>query len=197
MIVDMPATTTGNVSRRIVELRKSGGAITLGRVLTLVIATDDDMQTETVIDAANAASREHPCRVIVLARGARKAATRLDAQIRVGGDSGASEVVVLRLYGPLAEHAESVAVPFLLPDTPVVAWWPGEPPADPARDPIGMLAGRRITDAAPARNPSKALTQRQLSYTAPIWRGAGSLHGGRCWPVPSINRRTSTSSPRP
>ncbi len=166
MIVDMPATTTGNVSRRIVELRKSGGAVTLGRVLTLVIATDDDMQTETVIDAANAASREHPCRVIVLAKGARKAATRLDAQIRVGGDSGASEVVVLRLYGPLAEHAESVAVPFLLPDTPVVAWWPGEPPADPARDPIGMLAGRRITDAAAARNPSKALTQRQLSYTA-------------------------------
>jgi len=30
MIVDMPATTTGNVSRRIVELRKSGGAVTLG-----------------------------------------------------------------------------------------------------------------------------------------------------------------------
>lgn len=164
MIIDLPATTTGNVNKRIVELRKRGGAVTLGRVLTLVIATDDDMQTEAVIDAANAASREHPCRVIVLARGARKAATRLDAQIRVGGDAGASEVVVLRLYGPLADHAASVAVPFLLPDTPVVAWWPGEPPADPARDPIGRLASRRITDAAASRNPSKSLIQRQQSY---------------------------------
>lgn len=164
MIIDMPATTTGSVNRRIVELRKSGGAVTLGRVLTLVIATDDDAQTETVIDAANAASREHPCRVIVLARGARKAAPRLDAQIRVGGDAGASEVVVLRLYGPLADNAASVTVPFLLPDTPIVAWWPGEPPADPARDPIGMLATRRITDAAAARNPVRALLQRQSSY---------------------------------
>jgi len=102
--------------------------------------------------------------VIVLARGARKAAPRLDAQIRVGGDAGASEVVVLRLYGPLADNAASVTVPFLLPDTPIVAWWPGEPPADPARDPIGMLATRRITDAAAARNPVRALLQRQSSY---------------------------------
>ncbi|MEO9220646.1 MAG: glucose-6-phosphate dehydrogenase assembly protein OpcA, partial [Mycobacteriaceae bacterium] len=166
MIIDMPATTTGSVNRRIVELRKSGGAVTLGRVLTLVIATDDDAQTEDVIDAANDASREHPCRVIVLARGARKAAPRLDAQIRVGGDAGASEVVVLRLYGPLADNAASVTVPFLLPDTPIVAWWPGEPPSNPAQDPIGRLATRRITDAAAARNPIRALTQRQARYTA-------------------------------
>ena len=166
MIIDLPATTTGSVNRRIVELRKSGGAVTLGRVLTLVIATDDDAQTEDVIDAANDASREHPCRVIVLARGARKAAPRLDAQIRVGGDAGASEVVVLRLYGPLADNAASVTVPFLLPDTPIVAWWPGEPPSNPAQDPIGRLATRRITDAAAARYPIRALTQRQASYTA-------------------------------
>ena len=40
--------------------------------------------------------------MIVLARGQRRAAARLDAQIRVGGDAGASEVVVLRGYGELA-----------------------------------------------------------------------------------------------
>ena len=39
-------------------------------------------------------------------------------RLRVGGDAGAGEVVVLRLSGPLAEHASSVVVPFLLPDTP-------------------------------------------------------------------------------
>ena len=56
-------------------------------------------QSEDPIAAANAASFEHPCRVIVVARGAKRASPRLDAQIRVGGDAGASEVVVLRLYG--------------------------------------------------------------------------------------------------
>lgn len=181
MIVDLPSTTTSAVNGKMVDLRQRGGAVTLGRVLTLVIVTDDGGPTEQSIDAANDASREHPCRVLVLARGAKRAAARLDAQIRVGGDAGASEVVVLRMYGPLADQGASVAVPLLLPDAPVVAWWPGEPPAIPAEDPVGRLAQRRITDAAVARNPVKALAQRRASYTdgdtdlawprLTLWRG--------------------------
>lgn len=165
MIVDLPSTTTATVNKKMVELREHGGAIALGRVLTLVIVIDDGDPIEQSIDAANDASREHPCRVIVLARGARRAATRLDAQIRVGGDAGASEVVVLRLYGPLAEQGACVTVPLLLPDAPVVVWWPSEAPAIPAEDPVGRLAQRRITDASVARHPLKALAQRRLSYT--------------------------------
>lgn len=165
MIVDLPSTTTAAVNRKMVQLRQTGGAVALGRVLTLVIITDDGGPTEDAIDAANDASREHPCRVIVLARGAKRAAARLDAQIRLGGDAGASEVVVLRMYGPLADQGASVTVPLLLPDAPVVVWWPCEPPAVPADDPVGMLAQRRITDCAVARNPLKALAQRRASYT--------------------------------
>ena len=99
MIVDLPSSTTSAVNRKLVELRESGGVLALGRVLTLVIVTDDGASIEKAIEAGNSASREHPCRVIVLARGQRRAAPRLDAQIRVGGDAGASEVVVLRGYG--------------------------------------------------------------------------------------------------
>jgi len=135
-------------------------------VLNLVIVTDDGAHTEKAIDAANDASREHPCRVIVVARGARRAAPRLDAQIRVGGDAGASEVIVLRLYGPLADQGAGCVIPLLLPDTPVVAWWPFEAPAVPAKDPIGVLASRRITDAANQKNPLRALNQRKASYVA-------------------------------
>ncbi|TQM84224.1 glucose-6-phosphate dehydrogenase assembly protein OpcA [Saccharothrix saharensis] len=165
MIIDLPSTTTSQVNSKLVRLREEGGAVTLGRVLTLVIVTDDGTKTEEAIDAANDASREHPCRVIVVARGARKAAPRLDAQIRVGGDAGASEVIVLRLYGELANEGASCVVPLLLPDTPVVAWWPNEAPAVPAEDPIGQLAQRRITDAAAEKNPIKALEQRRTGYT--------------------------------
>jgi glucose-6-phosphate dehydrogenase assembly protein OpcA len=164
VIIDLPATTTSQVNSKLVHLREQGGANTIGRVLTLVIVTDDDQRTEEVIDAANHASREHPCRVIVLARGAKKASPRLDAQIRVGGDAGASEVIVLRLYGQLANEGASCVVPLLLPDAPIVAWWPFEAPAVPADDPIGKLATRRITDSAAARNPSKALEARAKSY---------------------------------
>lgn len=164
MIVDLPSTTTAKVNAALVEIRERGGAVALGRVLTLVIVTDDSEQVEQSIDAANEASKEHPCRILVVARGAKRAAVRLDAQIRVGGDAGASEVIVLRVYGQLADHGDSVVIPLLLPDCPVVAWWPGTAPTVPVQDPIGALAQRRITDTAAARQPIKALEARRISY---------------------------------
>jgi glucose-6-phosphate dehydrogenase assembly protein OpcA len=164
VIVDLPSTSTSKVNHALIEVRERGGAVALGRVLTLVIVTDDSEQVEESIQAANEASREHPCRVLVVAKGAKRAGARLDAQIRVGGDAGASEVLVLRLYGPLADHGESVVVPLLLPDCPVVTWWPGAAPAVPVEDPLGVLAQRRITDAAAARQPIKALDARRATY---------------------------------
>jgi glucose-6-phosphate dehydrogenase assembly protein OpcA len=165
MIVDLLSTTTAAVNHALIDASERSGAVTVGRVLTLVIVTDDSEQVEHSIEAANEASKEHPCRVLVVARGPKRAATRLDAQIRVGGDAGASEVLVLRLYGPLADHGDSVVIPLLLPDCPVVAWWPGAAPAVPAQDPIGKLAQRRITDTAAARQPIKTLELRRSSYT--------------------------------
>jgi len=165
VIVDLPSTTTGDVSKKLVEIRESGGAVTLGRVLTLVVLTKSVSGAEDAIAAANEASREHPCRVIVLAPDDRDAPPGLDAQIRVGGDAGASEVVILRLHGDLADHEDSVVVPFLLPDTPVVAWWPDEAPPVPGKDKVGKLAIRRITDATHAPDPRSAIAGRLASYT--------------------------------
>ena len=166
MILDLPDTDTGAINKKIVALREEGGAITLGRVLTLVIAPDTEALLEESIEAANAASREHPCRVIVVIPGDRLAAeARLDAQLRVGRDAGANEVVVLRLSGPLAGHASSVVMPFLLPDTPVVTWWPDIAPAVPAQDPLGQLAIRRITDATNGADPLASIKGRLGGYT--------------------------------
>ncbi len=165
MIVDLPDTTTNAVNKRITSLREEGRAITLGRVLTLVVAPDSEAILEDAIEAAVGASREHPCRIIVVVPTDRSAPeARLDGQLRVGGDAGAGEVVVLKTAGPLADHASSVVLPFLLPDTPVVAWWPGTAPAVPAQDPLGRLAIRRITDATGAADPLAALRSRLESY---------------------------------
>lgn len=167
MIVDLPDTNTGAINKKIVTMREEGGAVTLGRVLTLVIAPDTEALLEDSIEAANAASREHPCRVIVVIPGDRLAEeARLDAQLRVGRDAGSNEVVVLRLSGPLAGHAGSVVMPFLLPDTPVVTWWPDVAPAVPAQDPLGQLAVRRITDATAVEDPLAAIKSRRKGYAA-------------------------------
>jgi glucose-6-phosphate dehydrogenase assembly protein OpcA len=167
MIVDLPDTTTNATNRKLLDLREEGGAVTLGRVLTLVIAPDTEAVLEDSIAAANYASREHPCRVIVVSPADRLAGQpRLDAQIRVGHDAGAGEVVVLRLSGPLANHADSVVVPFLLPDTPVVAWWPDNAPEVPAQDPLGRLAVRRITDITNDTDPLSRIRRRLPGYAA-------------------------------
>jgi glucose-6-phosphate dehydrogenase assembly protein OpcA len=167
VIVDLPDTSTDLINKKIIGLREEGGAVTMGRVLTLVIAPDTEAMLEESIEAANAASHEHPCRIIVVIPGDRLSTeARLDAQIRVGGDAGAGEVVVLRLSGPLANHASSVVLPFLLPDTPVVAWWPDIAPPVPAQDPLGKLAIRRITDATNGTDPLEAIKSRVQGYTA-------------------------------
>ncbi|GEE02754.1 putative OxpP cycle protein OpcA [Gordonia spumicola] len=164
MIVDLPDTDTTEISKKLVRMRSSGGAVTLGRVLTLIIDVDASAGTEEAVSASNAASREHPCRVIVVCRGDRDADARLDAQIRVGGDAGASEVVLLTLSGPLAEHPHAVVMPFLLPDTPVVTWWPGRAPDQPSKDRLGRLASRRITDARQSPDPRAFLAKRRAGY---------------------------------
>jgi glucose-6-phosphate dehydrogenase assembly protein OpcA len=146
VIVDLPDTTVSTIAKKLVSVREEGGAVALGRVLTLVIVSTGGFDEEA-IEAANAASREHPMRVIVLVVQP-DAATGLDAQIRVGGDAGASEVVVLRARGEAADNQESLVNGLLLPDAPVVAWWPEDPPSAPASSAIGRMAQRRITDAS-------------------------------------------------
>ncbi|MFZ2512281.1 MAG: glucose-6-phosphate dehydrogenase assembly protein OpcA, partial [Gordonia sp. (in: high G+C Gram-positive bacteria)] len=108
MIIDLPDTTTRDISKKLVSMRKSGGEVTVGRVLTLIIDTDPGEAAEEAMRASNEASREHPCRIVVVIRADPSGPTRLDAQIRVGGDAGASEVVVLTLVGELTEHAHAV-----------------------------------------------------------------------------------------
>ena len=66
----------------------------------------------------------------------------------MGGDAGASEVVVLRASGDAASNVESLVTGLLLPDAPVVVWWPDNPPATPSQSPLGRIAQRRITDAS-------------------------------------------------
>jgi glucose-6-phosphate dehydrogenase assembly protein OpcA len=164
VIRDLTDTTTTGISKTLVRLRNEVGAMALGRVLTLVVIVED-ADAGQAIEVANQASRQHPCRIIVVIPGDRRGKNRLDAQIRLGGDAGASEIVVLRLYGALANHGPSVVVPLLLPDSPIVAWWPGEAPPDVGKDPIGAMAQRRITDAAQHRNPRLILKKRAASYT--------------------------------
>lgn len=159
MIVDLPDKTTAAISARLVRLRADTGSMALSRVLTLLVVVDE-AHADAAIETANDASRQHPCRIIVVIAGSKRGAARLDGQIRVGGDAGASEVVVLRLFGRLASHGRAVVTPLLLADSPIVAWWPANGPHEPSKDPIGMMAQRRVTDAARSSTTSRTVLRR-------------------------------------
>lgn len=165
MIVELKDTTVSKVSKALVQMREQGGAVALGRVLTLVIQTDIS-GLESAVKSANESSREHPCRIIVLAetKKSANAKAKLDAEIRVGGDAGASEVIVLKASGAASSDPELLVTGLLLPDAPVVAWWPAESPKSLADSSIGRIATRRITDASRQEDPHAFLKQLAKGY---------------------------------
>ena len=164
MNIDLTDTTTRRIQDALTQARHLMGGPAVGMVLTLIIVTDESAQYDAV-RAATEAAREHPCRVLtVISRDSRGSSSRLDAEIRIG-ETGPGETVLLRMYGPLALHADSVVVPLLMPDTPVVTWWPGgRIPKVPGEDPLGRLAQRRVTDAYAARDRLGTLARLAHAY---------------------------------
>ncbi|WP_406162178.1 glucose-6-phosphate dehydrogenase assembly protein OpcA [Streptomyces sp. NBC_00882] len=168
MKIDLTDTTASKINKALVQGRRAIGTPAVGMVLTMVIVTDEENAYDA-IKAAEEASHEHPSRtLVVIKRHARTPRDRtnshLDAEVRVGADAGTGETVVLRTYGEVSEHADSVVLPLLLPDAPVVVWWPVDAPENPAKDPLGALAQRRITDLYAVENPLDVLATRVRSY---------------------------------
>jgi glucose-6-phosphate dehydrogenase assembly protein OpcA len=156
--------TTGNeVVKALAAERRSAGGVASGLALTLVAIVEEKKVREAEAAATIAASA-HPCRLLIVVRSDLEGRSRLDAEIVVGGRLGPAEAVVMRMYGRLALHAESVVMPLLAPDVPVVTWWHEEPPTSIANDFLGVVADRRITDSALAPDPVAALRQRAIDY---------------------------------
>ncbi|HVU74793.1 MAG TPA: glucose-6-phosphate dehydrogenase assembly protein OpcA [Mycobacteriales bacterium] len=164
MTTKLEKTSSNAIMAALQAERRKAGAVTFGLVLTFVVVIDPDgeVSVDRAVAAATAASLAHPCRVIVVAPHPEGEA-QVDAEVSVGGDLGPGESIVIHLHGPLHEHAETVVLPLLAPDTPVVTWWTGDP-AGPAGRQIATLASRRITDTYLAKDPRDALTRLAATY---------------------------------
>jgi glucose-6-phosphate dehydrogenase assembly protein OpcA len=156
-------TTGSDIVKALIVERRAAGALASGLALSLVVVADEKHVAEAE-SAATAAAAAHPCRLLIVVRRKIEGDIRLDAEVQVGGRLGPTEAVVMRMYGRLALHAESVVLPLLAPDAPVVTWWYGPPPAEVASDALGVLANRRITDCARADDPLAALRQRAEDF---------------------------------
>ena len=189
--------------------RRTGGAVTSGIALTLVVVVDQK-DIDAAEEAASIAASRHPMRMLMVIRRQIDAPVpRLDAEVTIGGRLGPGEAVVLRMYGRLALHAESVTLPLLAPDAPVVTWWYGEPPEKIAYDPLGVFAERRITDVLRSKDPKAALQVRaddfapgdtDLAWTRLTpWRAAlaSAFDGARARADRGRRSRAGSTSPPP
>src|SRR5918998_1115511 len=172
--------TTGNeVVKALASERRSAGGVASGLALTLVAVVEEKKVREAEA-AATIAAAAHPCRLLIVVRSDLEGRSRLDAEIVVGGRLGPAEAVVMRMRGRLALHAESVVMPLLAPDVPVVTWWHMVPPDRIAHDPLGVVALRRAGD------PGRGLRRRA--------RGPARQH---LRPAPAGPARTHPPAGRP
>lgn len=161
MIIELEKTTTREVASALIRARRTVGPAS-GMVLTLIVISDEEHRDD-VIRAARASATAHPSRVLV-ATFTDNDEPRVDAEIQVG-EGIPGDLVMFSISGVLRAHVDSILRPLLLPDSPVIAWWPHDAPAKLADDPIGRLANRRITDAAGSDDPPAALQSRAINHT--------------------------------
>ena len=162
-MLELTDTNSSEIAAAFVRDRIKAGSPAMGMVLTLIVVVDDD-QADDAMAAARAASKEHPARVIGVILGDARGASHVHAQVGIG-QGWTGETAVIRLLGEVVKHPESVVLPLLLPDSPVAIWWAGDAPMDPAGDPLGALAQRRITDVAGvSRGKQRAMRTHCAAY---------------------------------
>jgi glucose-6-phosphate dehydrogenase assembly protein OpcA len=160
-VEELTGTNASEIASALLKARRGAGSPTSAMVMTLVVVADEGEHYDA-LKAARRASRDHPARIIGVIRRSGRGAANLDAEITLGASG---EVVLLRLSGELVNHAVSVVLPLLLPDSPVVVWWPAKAPQEIAEDPLGVLGHRRITDVATlGRGRLKALLGQAEHY---------------------------------
>ena len=189
-MIALSDTDSAGIAAEFVRARTRAGSPAMGMVLTMVIVADED-QADTAMEMAREASHEHPARVLGVILGDGRGASQVDAQVGTGS-GWTGETALIRLTGEVVKHPDSVVLPLLLPDSPVAVWWPTDPPADPAEDPLGKLAQRRITDSA---NVSRGRSGRAAQPVQGLHAGQ---HRPRLDPADPVagaaGRRRSTST---
>ena len=151
MIVTLEGTTSAKISTALVKARRSAGSPAMGMVLTLIIVAEQKEYADA-LQSSMEAGREHPSRILLVVTDSSRT-PKLDAEVRIG-EGTPGEVIVVRMSGAIAGHPASVIRPLLLPDSPVVIWWPGKCPANPARivpvPPLSVSVGPKDADPCAA-----------------------------------------------
>lgn len=160
MKIELKDTNSAEILATLQKARNATGS-TSAEVLNLLI----DLRQPKIGDIEQvvlAPAHEHPSRIIILSVNPNQQEV-LNATIERGEDIP-GEIIILQLSLIERERIQSIILPLLSPDSPVVAWWPFEAPSSLLESSIGQLASRRIADSSSSKTPFESLMARSRQY---------------------------------
>jgi glucose-6-phosphate dehydrogenase assembly protein OpcA len=145
---------------------EGGSAVTRTCVLNLVVGTGGGRAAEEATATIARLTARHPNRAIVIsAAGAVHEPPLLDAWVQAhcqmpgpGRPQVCCEQITIEARGAAVARVHGIVLPLLVPDVPVMLWWPrGEPFDDALFARLCALADRTIVDSASFAAPEAAL----------------------------------------
>jgi glucose-6-phosphate dehydrogenase assembly protein OpcA len=134
------------------EAAQHAAAEARASVLNLIAVVSNETELGEVSSVLDRLSVTNPSRTLILLAQHTREADKLEAEVSAqerteSGHRVATERVVLHAHGEPARHLASLATPLLIPDLPVILWWPGRPQFDnPLFDDLCELADRLVVD---------------------------------------------------
>lgn len=134
------------------EAAEHAAAEARASVCNLVTVVSDEAELGVVSSVLDRLSVTNPSRTLILLAQHTREADKLEAEVSAqerteSGHRVSTERVLLHAHGEPARHLASLATPLLIPDLPVILWWPGRPQFDnPLFDDLCELADSLVVD---------------------------------------------------
>jgi glucose-6-phosphate dehydrogenase assembly protein OpcA len=134
------------------EAAEHAAAEARASVLNLITVVGDETTLGAVTRVLDGLSITNPSRTLILLaqhdRDSPKLEAEVSAQTRTEtGHRVTTERVILHAHGEVATHLGSLVTPLVVPDLPVILWWPGRPDFDnPLFDNLCELADQLVVD---------------------------------------------------
>jgi len=145
------------------EAAEHAAAEARASTLNLVAVARTSKEEHRVSHTLERMSVHHPSRTLILLAQEDRHSPKLEATVSaftdmVGSRLVANEQVLLHAHGQVAEHLASIVAPLLVPDLPVMLWWPGRPHFKGRLfNELADLCDRLIIDSDDEFDPSKDL----------------------------------------
>ena len=134
------------------EAAQHAAAEARASVCNLIAVVGNEPELGAISSVLDRLSVTNPSRTLILLAQHTREADKLEAEVSAqerteSGHRVTTERVLLHAHGEPARHLASLAAPLLIPDLPVILWWPGRPEFDsPLFNDLCELADRLIVD---------------------------------------------------